>query len=69
MEYTKKKFNISYGSKKYRNNWEHTFRKFNPIIDCPHCGDCLHVDGPFCNKECEMKDWTDEEWEAPLGEY
>lgn len=64
MDYLKKKFSVSYGSKKYRSNWEKIFRKFNPLYDCPHVSDCLHVDGPFCNADCEMKDWTDEEWNA-----
>lgn len=60
MDYLKKKFSLSYGTKEYRENWTKVF--FDPVKHCPHANKCSHVAGMLCNSDCEMKDWTEKEW-------
>jgi len=67
MDYLKKTFSVPYGTKKYRENWKKIF-EFDPLRHCPHASECSHVDGMLCNEECEMIDWTEDEWRQSEGE-
>lgn len=62
MEYLKKKFSVSYGSKSYRDNWVRIFQKFDALQDCPHAERCTYIDSSFCDADCEMISWTEKEW-------
>ena len=50
MEYLKKSFSVSYGSKEYRKNFGNIFG-FNPKRDCSEFSKCPKKDN--CKERCE----------------
>ena len=56
MEYLKEKFSVSYGSKKYRENWEKIFG-FNPKKDCELYSTCEESDK--CENRCDKIETTE----------